>query len=83
MREPARPGPLVEVEWIDAGGQQGWHEAARSTDPLHESGCVSAGYLLQDDEDGVVLVMGVNAGGLQHDSLTIPRAMVKRVLKSD
>ena len=69
----------MELEWLDSGGCVGWHESARSGDPLDSLHCRSVGYLLEDSERGVVLTMGVNAAGLHHDSLAVPRVNVLAV----
>lgn len=76
MNDAQRPGPLVELEWLDSGGVQGWHEAARTADPLDTLHCISVGYLVEDSERGVVLAMGANAAGLHHDGLAVPRVNV-------
>jgi hypothetical protein len=76
-----RPGDLVEVEWIDSGGQSGWHDPEISLRGFDQQGCITVGYLLEDSERGVGLVMGAGASGMHMDSVTIPRVNVVRVTR--
>lgn len=70
---------MVEVEWIDSGGMGGWHQPGDSTKGFDEWDCVVVGYLLEDSDRGVCIVMGTGAAGMNMDSVTIPRANVKAV----
>lgn len=74
-----RPGPLVEVEWIDITGQNGWHdiEVARKQRDLGQ--CFSVGHLVDDDERGVLLVTSWGDFGLVGDSMAIPRHAIVAV----
>jgi hypothetical protein len=74
-----RPGPVVEVEWIDSGGQAGWHDPAVSMEGFAQQACITVGYLVEDSDRGVGLVMGAGATGMHMDSVTIPRVNVVRV----
>lgn len=74
-----RPGPMVEVEWIDSGGQAGWHAAEQSARGFDEMECRTIGYLIEDSERGVCIVAGNGATGMQMDSVTIPRVAVVSV----
>ena len=76
-----RPGPLVEVEWIDSGGQGGWHQPADSTRTFDEQACRTVGYLIEDSERGVALVGGYGDTGMRMDSTTIPRVNVMSVTR--
>lgn len=75
---------MVEVEWIDPGGVNGWHSAAEAEEawtkvqePIH-----SLGYLLEDSERGVSIVGGYGRNGEMLDnSTTIPRANVVKVTR--
>ena len=77
------PGPVVEVEWFDSGGAGGWHDPERSVRGFDEMACITVGYLLEDSDRGVALVMGTGATGMNMDSVTIPRVNVTgmRVLR--
>lgn len=74
-----RPGPMVEVRWIDSGGQGGWHEPDQSLKPFDQQECMTIGYLLEDSERGIGLVMGTGQAGMNMDSVTIPRVSVLSV----
>jgi hypothetical protein len=79
------PGPVVEVEWIDSGGAGGWHDPVQSLRGFDQMACITVGYLLEDSERGVGLVMGTGATGMNMDSVTIPRVNVTamRVLRQE
>ena len=74
-----RPGPMVEVEWIDSGGREGWHDLQFALDSLDRFGCISVGYLIADDERGVVIAQGTGELGTILSSMAIPRACVVAV----
>jgi hypothetical protein len=81
MSELTAPGPMVEVEWFDSGGQAGWHDSTQSTKGFDEQDCRTLGYLIEESERGVCLVMGFGGTGMHMDSMTIPRANVVKVTR--
>jgi len=73
------PGPLVEVIWSDSAGHSDWHSPEDARRSLDETVCVSAGYMAEDDERGILLVMGAGAMGSWLSSMAIPRHAVTQV----
>jgi hypothetical protein len=74
-----RPGPLVEVEWIDITGQQGWLPLDEVRRQRGLGRCFSVGHLVDDDKAGVVLVTSWGDFGLVADWMEIPRRSVVAV----
>jgi len=73
------PGPLVEVEWNDSAGHSDWHDPDDARQSLDQMACISAGYMAEDDERGILLVMGAGAVGQWLSSMAIPRHAIKEV----
>lgn len=72
------PLPIVEVDWIDSHTISGW----RSPDEWREctdtpARCRTAGYLLRDDEQAVVIVQQVNDQGDYGEAMVIPKVCVQ------
>lgn len=81
MTDLTVPGPMVEVEWTDSGGQSYWHDPADSVSTEAEMQCLSVGYMAEDSERVVCLVMGVGGMGQHLNSMTIPRSNVLKVTR--
>ena len=73
------PGPLVEVQWVDSTGHDGWHAPEEALENLDKMECLAAGYLVAEDEKGIVIALGHGALGQHLSSMAIPRAAVLRV----
>lgn len=80
-RVPAAP-PLpiqLEVRWLDAQSRHGWvdtaHALAEADEWPHQLQ-VSCGYLIRDDEHGVLLAQTIGHHDNCADTIWIPRAMI-------
>lgn len=70
-------GPLVLVEWRDAGTHDEW-SVEHDTEPVR---CYTAGFVLRDDETAMA-VAGTRGEGGQHCSLMIiPRGCIVSVTR--
>jgi hypothetical protein len=69
---------LVEIEWIDSCSYRGWQKGDfhLDIDPLP---CKTIGYLVRDDKVCMTVVQTVSADDARAESMTIPRACVKKV----
>jgi len=70
---------LVLVEWIDAWSEDGWHltpEAHKLAS--HSVLCYSVGYVVQEDEDGILLSSAITKDGFGALWL-IPNGMIMKV----
>jgi hypothetical protein len=69
---------LVEVTWVDSYTQHGWKP---TTDFLEDQGfdCKSVGYLIQKSAEWVQLIQTQGPNDKLADSITIPRACVKKI----
>lgn len=74
-----RPGPLVEVEWLDSATKHGWNDK-EDVPTAADLPCLSAGYLVTDEKDHIVLVFGAGRGEYLCSQL-IPRGMVQRIVE--
>lgn len=74
-----RPGPIVEVEWSDSTGRDGWHSPEEAVENLDKMQCLAAGYLVADDERGIVLALGHGALDQHLSSMAIPRHAIVSV----
>lgn len=72
---------MVEVEWADAAFTHlGWDTVENYMKQQHTSTCWSVGYLLDDDEDEVRLVMNASAdSGNVGEGMTIPTKWIKAI----
>ena len=72
---------IVEVEWVDAVTNNGWHSITNYSGggpemPVHQS----VGYVLRDDETGMTILQSFQHNGkLVADSLQLPRAYIRQV----
>lgn len=85
QRKLWRPGPLVEIEWLDASSScPDWAPVAVQVARILAAGggppMLSAGYLIHQDADVLILAQNANAR-MQHvaDLMTVPRALVRAV----
>jgi hypothetical protein len=76
-----RPGDLVEVEWVDSTGRSDWHEPDEAKRLLDMLICRSSGYLVADDERGIVITQGVGEMGNWLSSMAIPREAIRKITK--
>lgn len=69
--------PIVEVVWLDSNSLDRWHNAddliATVSDGME---CRSAGYLLLDAADRIVIVQSQSETGSLAEAITIPRVAV-------
>tara|TARA_Y100001936_G_scaffold248034_1_gene295092 strand:+ start:1677 stop:2018 length:342 start_codon:yes stop_codon:yes gene_type:complete len=65
-------GDIVEVTWTDSHAIYGWHEL----EDLTPSIIVSAGYVLKDEDDYLVLVSSNSDSGNHFTALSIPRGCI-------
>jgi len=82
MAPVERPGPLVEVEWMDITTSAGWQDpddlaALVSGDPGVR--VVTVGYLLVEKPDRIVVCSTANAVGDVSEITVIPRGAVTRI----
>jgi hypothetical protein len=72
-------GDIVEITWKDSHAIYGWHEL----EDLTPSVIVSAGYILREEEDYVVMVSSNSDSGNHFTALSIPRGCIRgtQVLK--
>lgn len=65
----------VVIEWIDANSTAGWDLDHKPT-PMR---CISAGLLVEDRHDRVILAQSKAGTGDYGDFLEIPRVAVKKL----
>jgi hypothetical protein len=70
----------VEVEWVDSHGMEGWHPTDDAVALLDKLRCRSVGYLVADDERGVVIALGEGSEQLL-SSMAIPRQAIVKVTR--
>lgn len=70
---------MVEVEWIDSTGRQGWHEPHEDDELLTVMDCLAVGYLVRDKPEGIVVALGIGTFGLHLDSMAIPREAIRAI----
>jgi hypothetical protein len=70
------PGPIVEVVWVDSTGHGEWHHPEEAEALLDKIECRSAGYLLHDKPEGIVVALGTGGLGQRLGSMAIPRQAV-------
>jgi|TARA_B110000495_G_C22930772_1_gene544092 hypothetical protein len=66
-------GDIVEITWKDSHAIYGWHEL----EDLTPSVIVSAGYILREEEDYVVMVSSNSDSGNYFTALSIPRGCIR------
>ena len=75
------PGDIVEVTWVDSTGRGEWHDPEEAAELLDKLACRSAGYLVHEDERGVVLALGAGGLGQYLDAMAIPRQAILSVAR--
>lgn len=69
---------LALIEWDDAYSYGGWHEPSPERDRVAR--CVTIGLVLLDNDKQVTVAQNVSlTSGNVGDTLTIPRACIKRI----
>lgn len=79
----AKKLPIVEVEWEDSSGYEGWHSKAEHI-AAGVGVCRSTGYLLKSSRKAITLVQSLDDRGKHFkvaDSINIPRGAVKAMRK--
>lgn len=73
--------PMVEVHWADSSFFGGWERRKAVVKQLaaKDLTCVSAGYLLHESKDRLVLGLSLSASGNACDLMLIPRSAITRV----
>lgn len=76
--ETSKPGDLIEVEWIDSERVRlGWADRDEYVDALKDrTTYFTAGYLVEEDDAGVVVSHSKGTNGLYCDAMKIPKAAV-------
>lgn len=70
-----RKHPKVYVEWFDAFSDMGWKSPSEIDSHLV---CITIGFLVKEDKDGITISCTINNNGEFTDPLTIPRGMIRR-----
>jgi len=68
--------PLVIVEWTDAGCDSSWQTPGTILTP---SKCHTAGWLLHQDDDMLMVAATFTENGDFNQTMSIPRGMVVKV----
>lgn len=77
VRRPRRPFDLVEVVWYDASDmEQGWQKGLNKVKPAV---AMSAGYLIYQDEDHIVLAQDSDSDEHHAGRGQIPVGMVRKI----
>lgn len=69
----------VLVDWVDSTGRGEWHEPDEASELLTKMGCQSAGFLIEDKPEGIVIALGHGGLGQVLDSMAIPRAAIVKI----
>jgi hypothetical protein len=72
---------IVEVEWVDSTGHSEWHQPEEAQELLTKLDCRSAGYLIADEPDGIIVALGIGAFGQYLDSMAIPRTAIRSLTR--
>ncbi len=69
---------MVLIEWVDSNIIHGWRE---SQDVVEDriACCQTIGYLEREDNEKVVLIMGISNYGLVFECITIPKGCIKSI----
>jgi hypothetical protein len=77
LKRPEQHYDMVEVIWDDAAGfRDGWKD---KTDPIEPQLALSAGFLIVDDVDHIILASDTDERGAHNGRTQIPRGMVKSI----
>ena len=81
-RKPKSKEPLVVVEWVDSyGSHEGWQHLGEIMQPSSTERCFSAGWLMSQDSQRLVIVPHRSGDTLGRGDITIPRVAVKHIWK--
>ena len=70
---------IVEVEWTDSCGQNGWHNVKTHQDN-RPAKCKTAGYLVSQSKEHVTICMSEDTNNNNlNDSICIPRHAVTKI----
>lgn len=69
------PEQLTLIEWLDSCHTQGWYDKGLTVQPLE---CVSIGFLNDETDDAVTLVMTLDRNGRWSNSITIPKSSITK-----
>jgi hypothetical protein len=72
---------IVEIEWGDAWGLNGWQSLQRLDEEHKPLPVVSVGFLFKKNRQGVTLVAGIAEDGTPLAAQFIPNGMIKKIKK--
>lgn len=68
------------IRWTDASGSAGWSKRTEVEEEMHTHPCESVGFVLRDDEEGVLLYQSTDhqEGDREHvdNMMAIPRSCI-------
>lgn len=72
---------MVEVEWIDSSGADGWQGSDQPDELLSHFDCLATGYLVRDQPKGIVIALGWGpaGGGIYLSLMAIPREAIRKI----
>lgn len=73
-RKPKYPFPLVQIDWKDAQTTHGWETADEVIVEIPQ--VITVGFLVKEDEHGVVVASTVGTDRHSNARITIPLGMV-------
>ena len=73
-----KPRKIYWIKWVDAAGSEGWNDAAAHIEALSKKAvCQSIGFVLHEDEAGIIICESMGYESLIVDFvLFIPRGMI-------
>ena len=74
-----RPGPIVEIQWVDSTGRSDWHDPQQAVDLDGLLECVSVGYLISETPRSVTISQGSGSMGNYLSSMAIPRVAIVKL----
>ena len=66
----------VLIEWVDSNIQHGWRPDAKDCDVALTS---EIGYLIQEDNDKIVVARGYSQYGFYNSPMAIPKGCIKSI----
>ena len=67
---------LVYIEWDDAASRGGWEFRDEVANKPYR--CRSAGFLVSETKDSVVIVTNISCNGKCSEAMQIPKGMIRR-----
>ena len=67
---------MVSVQWADSNIMHGWQSDLISCDVAVSD---EVGYLVQDDEDKIILARGISSQGFYNSPMSIPKGCIKSI----